>query len=97
MVRRMLSDSSSTSRLTNQETMVPWIRWVTSLLLDVQKSIHAMTTSFQKMSQKCDAYIFYHRVRPFLSGTKGKIIILDDYYFYIYETTLTIDFYVTFG
>jgi hypothetical protein len=27
----------------------------------------------------------------------GEFLFLDDYYFYLYATTLTFDFYVTFG
>ena len=52
--------------------IIPWMCWMTLLLSEVQETIEAMTLSFQKMSKKCDPYIFYHRVRPFLSGTKGN-------------------------
>ena len=53
-------------------TLAAWMAYVCSLLSRMESAIENMTTSFSKMKQKCDPYIFYHRVRPFLSGTKGN-------------------------
>ena len=55
-----------------QNEISTWIEYVITLLNRIQKSIDNMTLSFKKMNQQCDPYIFYHRVRPFLSGTKGN-------------------------
>ena len=60
---------------TSEETIelaCAWMQHCVTLLDRMRKSIKEMTTSFQKMSKQCDPYIFYHRVRPFLSGTKGN-------------------------
>eukprot|EP00948_MAST-09A_sp_MAST-9A-sp1_P002321 g2321.t1 len=38
----------------------------------IRTSLQKMTKSLRRMSERCDPYIFYHRVRPFLSGWKGN-------------------------
>lgn len=38
----------------------------------MRDSVSNMSASFKKMTRQCDPYIFYHRVRPFLSGSQGN-------------------------
>jgi indoleamine 2,3-dioxygenase len=36
------------------------------------KSIQKVNSIFARMPEKCDPYIYYHRVRPFIFGTKDN-------------------------
>ena len=38
----------------------------------IHKAVSGMVTSLRKMSQGCMPFIFYHRIRPFLSGWKSN-------------------------
>lgn len=44
--------------------------YVTKQLLKIANAIQAMTDSINCMKEGCHPFIFYHRVRPFLSGWK---------------------------
>ena len=77
LLLQMASESMSerlkaSSKMIAQESIVAWCKHVTELLRLVAEGVNKMATSFRKMTQKCDPYIFYHRVRPFLSGSKGN-------------------------
>lgn len=41
---------------------------VTTSLQEISAIIKVMLASLARMTEKCDPYIFYHRVRPFLAG-----------------------------
>lgn len=47
-----------------------------SVLLDnlklIVKSLREVNSIFSRMPEKCDPYIYYHRVRPFIFGTKDN-------------------------
>ena len=67
------SDTMRTHLVANDHAhATAWVEYGIALLGRIQQSIDGMTQSFQKMHKQCDPYIFYHRVRPFLSGTKGN-------------------------
>ena len=36
------------------------------------KSLRAVNAIFSKMPEKCDPYVYYHRVRPYIFGTKDN-------------------------
>ena len=36
------------------------------------KSLKAVNAIFSKMPEKCDPYVYYHRVRPYIFGTKDN-------------------------
>ena len=38
----------------------------------ITKSLKKVNTIFSRMPEKCDPYIYYHRVRPFIFGTKDN-------------------------
>ena len=44
---------------------------------DIQCGLEAMTKSMQHLPKRCDPYIFYTRVRPFLSGWKNNPVLPD--------------------
>ena len=55
-----------------EQMMVARCQHIAELLCEVRDSVRQMRKSFRKMTRQCDPYIFYHRVRPFLSGSKGN-------------------------
>ncbi len=53
------------------------VLYVIDQLKIINTSISAMVTSLRKMNQGCMPFIFYHRIRPFLSGWKSNPILPD--------------------
>ena len=43
-----------------------------SQLKQIRKSLIKVNEIFSKMPQKCDPYVYYHRVRPYIFGTKDN-------------------------
>ena len=43
-----------------------------SQLKQIRKSLIKVNDIFSKMPQKCDPYVYYHRVRPYIFGTKDN-------------------------
>ena len=41
-------------------------------LKQIIRSLREVNTIFSRMPEKCDPYIYYHRVRPFIFGTKDN-------------------------
>jgi indoleamine 2,3-dioxygenase len=41
-------------------------------LKKIIKSLKKVNTIFSKMPEKCDPYVYYHRVRPYIFGTKDN-------------------------
>jgi indoleamine 2,3-dioxygenase len=41
-------------------------------LKQIRKSLIKVNNIFLKMPQKCDPYVYYHRVRPYIFGTKDN-------------------------
>ena len=39
------------------------------------KSLKAVNVIFSKMPEKCDPYVYYHRVRPYIFGTRDNQIL----------------------
>lgn len=48
------------------------VLYVIGQLEIVNSAIRAMVTSIERMSEGCMPFIFYHRIRPFLSGWKNN-------------------------
>ena len=42
------------------------------LLKKISKSLKKVNAIFKKMPEKCDPYVYYHRVRPYIFGTKDN-------------------------
>ena len=42
-------------------------------LKTITKSLKKVNSIFSRMPEKCDPYIYYHRVRPFIFGTKDNL------------------------
>lgn len=45
---------------------------ILTLLNQIVKSMKKVNLIFSRMPEKCDPYIYYHRVRPFIFGTKDN-------------------------
>ncbi len=45
---------------------------ILSLLNQIVESMKKVNSIFARMPEKCDPYIYYHRVRPFIFGTKDN-------------------------
>ena len=45
---------------------------ILSLLNQIAESMKKVNSIFARMPEKCDPYIYYHRVRPFIFGTKDN-------------------------
>ena len=45
---------------------------VKSLLSDIEISLKKVNKIFLRMTERCDPYIYYHRVRPFIFGSKDN-------------------------
>lgn len=45
---------------------------VSKLLIQIIDSMKEVNSIFARMPEKCDPYIYYHRVRPFIFGTKDN-------------------------
>jgi len=41
-------------------------------LKEIIRSLREVNTIFSRMPEKCDPYVYYHRVRPFIFGTKDN-------------------------
>ena len=41
-------------------------------LKDIISSLRDVNSIFSRMPEKCDPYVYYHRVRPFIFGTKDN-------------------------
>lgn len=54
-----LDESSSSDELINN-------------LINIRDSMRKVNMIFKRMPEKCDPYIYYHRVRPFIFGTKDN-------------------------
>lgn len=52
-------------------------RYITGQLNKMHKAILGMCLSIEAMNEGCHPFIFYHRVRPFLSGWKNNPILAD--------------------
>ena len=53
----------------NQETSEPEIK---EQLKRICKSMNGVNKIFSRMPEKCDPYVYYHRVRPFIFGSKDN-------------------------
>lgn len=42
------------------------------LLIKIKKSLLEVNKIFSRMTERCDPYIYYHRVRPFIFGSKDN-------------------------
>jgi len=45
---------------------------ILKLLEEIAESMQKVNSIFARMPEKCDPYIYYHRVRPFIFGTKDN-------------------------
>lgn len=78
----VVGSSSSTSssrglsvdqqRFSGELTRKATVLFVIDQLKVINKAVAGMVTSIRKMNQGCMPFIFYHRIRPFLSGWKSN-------------------------
>lgn len=46
---------------------------VTECLQSLAETLDGITTLMERMYEQCDPYVFYHRVRPYLAGSKNMV------------------------
>src|SRR5690606_31793779 len=44
---------------------------VTECLRDFAEALDDISSLLQRMYENCDPHVFYHRIRPFLAGSRG--------------------------
>lgn len=44
---------------------------ITAALLDLSETLKSLAILLDRMYEHCDPYIFYHKIRPFLAGSKN--------------------------
>ena len=59
-------------RFSGELTRKATVLFVIDQLKVINKAVTGMVTSIRKMNQGCMPFIFYHRIRPFLSGWKSN-------------------------
>ena len=64
--------SVAQQRLSGELTRKSTVLFVIDQLKVINQSVSDMVTSLKKMNQGCMPFIFYHRIRPFLSGWKSN-------------------------
>ena len=69
---------NAASKAVNAATMLSYLNEDNSIndylanLKDIVASLKEVNNIFSRMPEKCDPYIYYHRVRPFIFGTKDN-------------------------
>ena len=69
---------NAASKAVNAATMLSYLNEDNSIndylanLKDIVASLKEVNDIFSRMPEKCDPYIYYHRVRPFIFGTKDN-------------------------
>jgi indoleamine 2,3-dioxygenase len=63
-----LHSAHALSRLSEKDPISSY----SSNLKQIISSLKEVNTIFARMPEKCDPYIYYHRVRPFIFGTKDN-------------------------
>jgi indoleamine 2,3-dioxygenase len=60
--------ASQLSKLNESDSIVTYSKYLKQII----KSLRQVNGIFSRMPEKCDPYVYYHRVRPFIFGTKDN-------------------------
>jgi len=66
------SDAMEASKLISQCTEESEESYIEELLKRISQSIQEVNNIFERMPERCDPYVYYHRVRPFIFGSKDN-------------------------
>ena len=66
------SDAMEASKLISQCTEESEESYIEELLNRISQSMQAVNNIFEQMPERCDPYVYYHRVRPFIFGSKDN-------------------------
>jgi indoleamine 2,3-dioxygenase len=66
--REAISAANAISKLNEKNLLKDFLDHLKSITLSLKK----VNSIFSRMPEKCDPYIYYHRVRPFIFGTKDN-------------------------
>ena len=67
---KALNGAHELSRLNEDDSISTYSKH----LKDIISSLKDVNSIFSRMPEKCDPYVYYHRVRPFIFGTKDNLI-----------------------
>ena len=60
--------ASQLSKLNESDSIATYSKYLKQII----KSLRQVNDIFSRMPEKCDPYVYYHRVRPFIFGTKDN-------------------------
>jgi len=60
--------ASQLSKLNESDSIATYSKYLKQII----KSLRRVNDIFSRMPEKCDPYVYYHRVRPFIFGTKDN-------------------------
>tara|TARA_B100000035_G_scaffold154481_1_gene131569 strand:- start:560 stop:1705 length:1146 start_codon:yes stop_codon:yes gene_type:complete len=60
--------ASQLSKLNESDSITTYSKYLKQII----KSLRQVNDIFSRMPEKCDPYVYYHRVRPFIFGTKDN-------------------------
>ena len=63
-----INAASKLSKLNETDSISIYLKYLKQII----KSLREVNTIFSRMPEKCDPYVYYHRVRPFIFGTKDN-------------------------
>ena len=66
------SDAIEASKLISQSTEESEESYIDELLKRISQSMRKVNNIFERMPERCDPYVYYHRVRPFIFGSKDN-------------------------
>ena len=65
-------DAMEASKLISQCTEESEESYIEELLNRISQSMQEVNNIFERMPERCDPYVYYHRVRPFIFGSKDN-------------------------
>ena len=63
-----INAASKLSKLNEADSISIYLKYLKQII----KSLREVNIIFSRMPEKCDPYVYYHRVRPFIFGTKDN-------------------------
>jgi indoleamine 2,3-dioxygenase len=65
---KAINAASKLSKLNETDSISIYSKYLKQII----RSLREVNTIFSRMPEKCDPYVYYHRVRPFIFGTKDN-------------------------
>ena len=71
-IEKAASKAIKASELLSECTKNSNEKEIENLLVEIKNSLIDVNNIFSRMTERCDPYIYYHRVRPFIFGSKDN-------------------------